>query len=131
MVLLTATGPEVYVTTRTAVLSNYYASLEDTLNHLKCLKLKDLLRDNVEECYAEILVDAKQLESAISIKPEHIGYTTNIFKSTSDPRFHIRETHKYKEVKYFIKKLHICDKDVMQSEELITYGYLVQEAMEE
>ena len=35
---------------------------------------------------------------------------------------------KYKEVTEFIKKLCVCDEDVMQPEELITYYSLVQEA---
>ena len=41
LVPLTATGPEVYVATITNILSDYYYSLVDTLNHMKILKLKD------------------------------------------------------------------------------------------
>ena len=39
--------------------------------------------------------------------------------------------HKYKEVMEFIKKLRVCDKDVISQEDLITYDSLVQEAMRE
>ena len=38
---LTATGSEVYVVTMNPVISNSYDYLEDNLNYLKCLKLKD------------------------------------------------------------------------------------------
>ena len=41
LVLLTATVPEVYVTTMTTILSDLYYSLVDTLNQIKILKLKD------------------------------------------------------------------------------------------
>ena len=41
LVPLTATGPEVYVATMTTILSDYYYSFVDTLNHMNNLKLKD------------------------------------------------------------------------------------------
>ena len=47
LVPMIATGPEFYADTTTTVISNYYDYLEDILNHLKCLKLKDNLGDNV------------------------------------------------------------------------------------
>ena len=87
--------------------------------------------DNITEFCAAILVDAERLESARDFNPKHLGYITNKFKNNSDHRFHIWATNKYKEVAEFIKKLYICDKDFMQPEELITYAYLVQEAMSE
>ena len=40
IVMLTATGPLVYVATTTTFLSNFYDALEDNLNHLKSIKLK-------------------------------------------------------------------------------------------
>ena len=49
IVLLKATGTEVYFTTMTKVLSNCCAYLEETLNHLKCIKLKDNLGGTVAE----------------------------------------------------------------------------------
>ena len=51
LVPLTATGPEVYFATMTTVLSNYYDSLMETLNHMNNLKLKDNLGENVADCY--------------------------------------------------------------------------------
>ena len=38
---------------------------------------------------------------------------------------------KYKQVTEFIKKLCVCDIDVLSQEDLITYESLVQEAMRE
>ena len=64
LVPLIATGPEVFVTTMTTFLSNYYDSLEETLNHMNILKLKSYPGENITDCCAEILVDAERLESA-------------------------------------------------------------------
>ena len=73
MVPLTETGPEVYVTIMTTFLSDYYDALEETLNHMKSLKLKSYPGENVTYCCASILVDAERLESAGAFKPEHLG----------------------------------------------------------
>ena len=93
---LIATRPGVYVATVNKVISDYYASLEETLEHLKCIKLKYLLGDNVAEFCASILVDAESLESDVNFKNAYFGYITHIFKNTYDPRFHLWATHKYK-----------------------------------
>ena len=77
------------------------------------------------------MVDAERLESAGDFKPEHIGYTTHIFEDTYDSRFRLRAIHKYKEVTEFIKKLRVCDMDVIPQEDLTTYESLVQEATRE
>ena len=79
----------------TTIIYNSYSSLEETLNHLKCLKLKDHLGDNFVELCVSILVDDDHLESSGSFKPNHIGYTTHIFEYTSDSRFHLWATNKY------------------------------------
>ena len=92
---LAETGPEVYVSTMTKVISNYYASLEDNLIHFKGIKLKHHLGEDVTELCAAILVDADCIESARAFKPEHLGYITNIFENTFDPIFHFRSTHRY------------------------------------
>ena len=78
-----------------------------------------------------VLVYAERLGNAGAFKPEHLGYTTRIFEHTSDSRSRIWEIQKYKEVTEFIKRLRVCDMDVMELEELITCGYLVQEATRE
>ena len=44
LVLLTATGPEVYVATMTTVISDSYDSLVEALNHMNNLKNKGLSR---------------------------------------------------------------------------------------
>ena len=76
---LTATGPEVYVTIMTTFLSDSYDALEETLNHMKSLKLKSCPGQNVIDCCAAILLDAEHLESAGAFKPEHLGYIIRIF----------------------------------------------------
>ena len=44
LVLLTATGSEVYVATMTIFISDLYDYLEETITHLKSLKLKSYMR---------------------------------------------------------------------------------------
>ena len=70
---LTSTGPEVFVSTMNIFLSDSYDDLEKTLTHMKSLKLKIYIWDNVTDCCAEILVDAYFLDSAGAFKPEHLG----------------------------------------------------------
>ena len=113
LVPLIATGPEVYVTTMNKVILYTYSYLEETLNHVKCLKLKDHLEENSTYFCAAILVYAERLEGSEDFKNEHHGYITRIFENNSDPRFHRWETHKYKEVTEFIKRFGVCDEDVM------------------
>ena len=126
MVPLTATGPEVYVATMTTILSDSYCYLVDTLNYMKSLKLKDNLGRDVADFYDEILVNKESHESAGAFKPEHIGYIIRIFEDTSNSIFRLWETHKYKEVIDFVRKPLLCDEDVMQTDDIITYGFLVQ-----
>ena len=128
MVSLTATGPEVYVTTMTTFLFGFYDALEETLTHMKSLTLKIYTGENVKDCCAEILVDDERLESARGFKPEHLGYITRIFEYTSDSIFRLWGIQKYKKVTDFIKKLCVCDIDVISQEDLITYESLVQKA---
>ena len=131
LVPLTATGPGVFVATMTTFLSGSYDDWEETLNHIKSLKLKSYPGENVIDCCAEILVDAERLESAEDFKPEHLGYITCIFEDTSDSRFRLWYIQKYREVTEFIKKLCVCDMDVLSQEDLITYESLVQEGTRE
>ena len=131
MVLLTATGPEVFFATMTIFLSDSYDALEETLNHMNSLKLKSYPGENVKDCCAAILVDAERLESAGAFKPEHLVYITRIFEDTSESRFRVWAIQKYKEVTEFIKKLCVCDMDVLSQECIITYESLVQEATRE
>ena len=79
----------------------------DTLNQLKSLKLKDNQGGYAADWYDAILVNVDILESARSFKPEHLGYIIRIFENTSDSRFHIWETQKYKEVMEFVKETFI------------------------
>ena len=88
---------------------------------MKSLKLKSLPGENVTYCCAAILVDAERLESAGPFKPEHLGYITRIFEDTSDSIFRLWGIQKYKEVMEFIKKLCVCDMDVLSQEDIITY----------
>ena len=63
LVLLTETGPKIFVATITTFLSDYYDALEETLNHMKILKLKIYPGKKVTYCCASILVDSERLES--------------------------------------------------------------------
>ena len=110
---LTATGPEVFVNTMTTFISDSYGALEETLNHMKILKMKTYPGENVTDCCAAILVDAERLESAGAFKPDNLGYITRIFEDTSDSRFRLWDIQKYKEVTDFIKKLRVFDMDVL------------------
>ena len=98
---------------------------------MKSLKLKNYPGENVTDCCASILVDAERLESAGVFNPEHLGYITHIFEDTSDSRFRLWAIQNYKEVTEFIKKLRVCDMDVLSQEYIIPYEPLVQEATQE
>ena len=126
LVPLTATGPEVYVATMTNIIYDSYYSFMDTLNQMKNLKLKDQPGRDSADCYNAILVNVESLESARAFKPEHLGYIIHIFENTSNSIFQIWATQKYKEVMEFVKKPLLCDKDVMQTDDIITYGLLTQ-----
>ena len=131
LVPLTVTGPEVYVATMTTIISDSYYSLVDTLNHTKNLKLKDHPGRDAVDCYDTIFVNVESLESAGSFKPGHLGYIIRIFKNTSDSRFHLWATQKYKEVMKFVKKPLLCDEYVMHTNDIITYSFLAQESLRE
>ena len=88
----------------------------ETLTHMKSLKLKIYPGEYVIYCCAAILVDAERLDSAGAFKPEKIGYNTHIFEDISFSRFCLWDIHKYKEVTDFIKKLCVCDMDVISQE---------------
>ena len=79
MVLLTATGPEVYAATMNTISSDSYYSLVDTLNQTNNLKLKDNSGRDVADCYDAILVNVESLESTRAFKPDHLGYIISIF----------------------------------------------------
>ena len=129
LVPLTATGPDVYVATMNTVLSYSYASSVETLNHMKSIKLKDHMGENVADCCGAILVDTECLWSAGGFKLKHLVYIIRVFEDTSDSIFRIWETQKYKEVMQLIKKICVCGEYVMRPDDIITYGSLVQESM--
>ena len=52
LVPLKATGSEAFVLTMTIFLSDSYDASEETLNHMKSLKLKIYLGENVTDCCA-------------------------------------------------------------------------------
>ena len=73
MVPLTSTGPEVFVVTMTVFLSGYYYALEDTIIHMKSLKLKNYPGENITDLCAAILVDAECFDSYGAFNYEHLG----------------------------------------------------------
>ena len=95
---------------------------------MNSLKLKSYPGENVIDFCAAILVNAERLDSSGAFNPEHLWYTNRIFEDTSDSRFRLWDIQKYKEVTEFIKKIRVCDMDVLSQEDLITYESLVQEA---
>ena len=102
------------------------ASLVETMNHLKSLKLKCRPGDTVEDWCSTILVGAERLESLVDFNTNHLVYITHIFENSFDPIFNLWETRKYKEVMCFINKLRVYDKGIMQPEDIITYGVLLK-----
>ena len=73
----------------------------------------------------------ESLESDRAFKPEHLSYIINIFENTSNSRFNLWATQKYKEVMEFVKKPLLCDEDVMQTDDIIIYGFLAQKSLRE
>ena len=126
---LTATGPEVFVTTMATFLSDSYDALEDTINHTNSIKLKIYPWENVTYCCASILVDAERLESAGAFKPEHLGHITRIFEDTSESRFRLWDIQEYKQATEFINKLCVCDMDVISKEDLLYKGLVGYEVL--
>ena len=131
MVPLTATITEVFVATTTTYLSDSYGALEDTLNNMKSIKLKSYPGENVTYCCATISEDTERLDSVRAFNPDHLGYISCIFEDTFDSRFRLWDIQKYKYVTEFIKKLCVCDMDVISQKNLITYESFVQEATRE
>ena len=107
--------------------SDYHVALEQTLTHMKSIKLKNYPGGDVTDCCAAILADSERLESDGAFKLEHLDYMTRIFEYTYDSRSRLWDIHKYKDVTDFIKKLRVCDMDVISQKDLITYESLVQE----
>ena len=107
LVLLTSTGPEVFVSIMATFLSDYYDALEETINHMKSLKLKIYLGENFIDFCASILVDADCIDITGAFKHENLGYITRILEDNYDSRFLLWEILKYKEVTEFIKK-NVC-----------------------
>ena len=131
LVPLKETGPEVFVATMTTFISNYDDALEETLIHMNSLKLKSYPGENVTDSCPAISVDAKRFKSSGAFNTDHLGYINRIFEDTSDTRLRLWDIQKYKEVTEFIKKLRVCDMDVLSQEDIITYESLVQEATRE
>ena len=127
LVTLTSNGPEFYVATMSTVLSNSYGYLVDTLNPMKSLKLKDHPggEGGVVDCCDAILLDVERLESDGLFNPNHLGYIIHIFEDTSYSIFQLWATQKYKEVMECVKIFFVCDKDVMQTDDIFTYVFLV------
>ena len=96
---------------------------------MESLKLKDNQGGDTADYYDAILEYMEGLESSGAFKPEHLGYIISIFENTSDSIFNIWETQKYKAVMDFVKKPLLCDKDVMHTNDITTYGLLIQESL--
>ena len=73
LLTLTATVPKAFVSTMNTFLSVYYDALEETINHMKSLKLKSYPGENVTDFCAAILVDAERLDSSGAFNTDHLG----------------------------------------------------------
>ena len=107
LVLLTATGPKVYIFIMITVISRYCASLVENLNHMKSLKPKYHPGENVTDWRNAILVYSERLENAGAFNPEYLGYIIHIFEDTYGSRFHIWETQKYRRLRSLLRNF-VC-----------------------
>ena len=110
LVSLISTRPGLYVAAMTTVLSDSYASLVETLNHMKSLKIKYHPGDDVAYFSYAILVNAGRLDSYRAFNLNHLGYIIRIFEDTSGYILNLWETRKYKDIVDFIKILCVCVK---------------------
>ena len=94
MVPLTATIPKVYVTTMRTFLSNSYDDLDETINHLKSIKINNDPGEKVEDWCDSILVDSERLDCSVSFNTKHLIYMTHIFWDNYDSRFCLWEIQK-------------------------------------
>ena len=53
---ITASGPEIFMSTVTVCFSDSYDALEQTKIELKTIKLKDFPGENVQDCVAKFLI---------------------------------------------------------------------------
>ena len=77
---------------------HYYDYFEETLNHLKSIKLNSYPGDNVKYWCAAILVVSDHLGTDGAFNTDNLSYITSIFEYTSDLIFRRWEINKYKEV---------------------------------
>ena len=78
---------EVYVATIKTFIYYYYDSLEETLNHMKIIKLNRYPGDNDISCFEAMLIDTECLEITRPFNNDHFGYITRIFENTSHSVF--------------------------------------------
>ena len=83
---ITASGPEVFITTMHICLSDSYEALEETKKQLKTLKLSDFSGENVVNCCAQILMLAKCLDSAGAFEPNLLCAITRIFTLSTEKK---------------------------------------------
>ena len=95
LIPLTATVPEVFVSTMTIFLSDSYDALEENLTHMKSLELKSYPGEKVIDWCAAIFVDAEHLEIIGAFNPEHLGYITRIFEDTPESILRLWGIQKY------------------------------------
>ena len=79
-------------------MSGLYSDLDDTLNHLKSLKINIYPGDNVEYLFAAILVYSNQLDRDKDFNTGKLIYITSIFDNTYDTIFSLCVLIKYKEI---------------------------------
>ena len=68
----------------TTFIYNSYSDLRENLNSLKTIKLNIYLRDNDEDFYDSILVDADSIDSDKGFNTDNLGYDICTFDDNSD-----------------------------------------------
>ena len=81
---ITASGPEIFMTTATVCFSESYDALEQTKIELETIKLKDFPIKNVQDCVAKILDLCESLESRGAFDNQLICSIMKIFENVSD-----------------------------------------------
>ena len=95
---ITASGPEVFITTMHICISDSYEALEETKKQLKSLKLSDFPGENVVDCCARILMLAEQLDSAGAFEIDLLCAIARIFTLSSEKKFEFGQPRHTKSV---------------------------------
>jgi len=130
-VSISASGPVTLVALLRLVQLDSYEAMELTKEKLKKLTLKNYPGENVEQCCADIVMYAEQLDSAGSFEAPLLCSIAKTFESASEERFRLWGMKTYDRCKDYVKSLRIMDEDTVDADRRITYESLTQDAIVE